>query len=393
LYIGYQRVEHDEHGDRYPFNVRPKQVKITTAAHSASHQLVDKREVQRIVLDGSPIRSLRIDVEDVYLAKDKDCSFSEIVVYEKPSREGLAAYDGSFLKPGTTLVYRDESFDYSSLQPDVVAEDGLSVYQGYMLVRLLPHVGAPRGFTVGEDESSKEAMENLSGYFWNSGNSYFWGGGGVYDSEFIGHAYFPALANSGDGGGSKAPGLATGESVASDSYSAPHDDNETDAEFNAHFGYVYSDGSGFAGVSAGQTATLVDAYPTDAEPDKFQRGVAEEVVKGRFEEWKAARLESGVEELSGFYAKTGKHSAASRAGNGRKKTGDELVHVPGAMVTYEELAIHVGPKRIVTSFHEIVSTSSGKIYFLRELDWQLEGKDLLIFDQRVVRRVEAEEPE
>lgn len=391
LYIGYQRVENDEHGDRYPFNVRPKQVKITTASHSASHQLVDKREVQRIVLDGSPIRSLRIDVEDVYLAKDKDCSFSEIVVFEKPILEGLAAYDDSFLKPGMTLVYRDDSFDYSNLEPDMVVEAGTPSFQGYLPLRLLPNKDSPWAFAVGASEESEEVMENLVDYFWASEVNYFWGDGGVYNSKLNGPIMFPVLGNSDSSRVCDVAGLGMGERVASDSYAAEGDDTQLDAQFNARYGYVFSDGAGFAGVSAGQEATLVDGYPTDSEPDESQRAVAEAVVEARLEEWKTARLATPPGELTRFYAKNDKDATASRRQTKVQKRGAELVHVPGAKISYDGLAIHIGPQRVITSFHEIVERPSGKTYVMREIEWQLEGRELLIFDQRVVRRIEAQE--
>jgi len=292
-----------------------------------------------------------------------------------------------------TLVYRDESFDYSNLEPDMVAEVKEPTYQSYVPLRLLRREGSPRGFVVGESEDIKEAMENLSGYFWASGSSYDWGGGGVYRSTLVGHAEFPVLATTEEGGVCTVPGLGSGERVVSDSYSAPHDDNETDAQFNARYGYVHSDGAGFAGVSAGQTVTLVSAYPSDAEPGKEQREAAEELVKGRLENWKAARLAVSDAELARFYAPRSSSASGMKSSGKMAKGGDELVHVPRAEITYAGLAIHIGPQRAVTSFHEIVARPSGKIYFMREIEWRLQGKDLLIFDQRVLRKVEAEELE
>jgi hypothetical protein len=366
LYIGYQRVENDEHGDRYDFNVRPKQILVTTATQSFSQPLEDRRDAQRIVLDGSPTRTLKITVEDVYLAKDKDCSFSEVLFHEVPDPDILQAWDRSLLKPGMTLVYRNETMDMSMFDsPDAEDVEG-AIYPGYVLVQLDPVEGDARGFRIAKTEDVSSVSMELGSYFWTTDAPYSWGGGGVHEGDRLGYPFFPAsfLLPSGESGAFTV--MRTDDSEPGD--------QDFDAQLNAHFGYLASDAAGYSGVASQRILTWVDAYSTAASPAGEQATAATARLAERFKAWQEARVAPDATALAAFYANSTK----------------PLLHLPGAAVVYGEPAMHVGPTTALVSFTEVVTTPTSKAFALRELQWTVVDGELKISAQTLIRDKQLE---
>ncbi len=371
LYIGYQRVENDEHGDRYPLNTRPKKIKIQTKGQDLSLPLADKRDAQHIALDGSPTQTIKITVEDAYVGKDADCSFSEIVIFGKPTDSQLEAYANSVLKPGMTLVYRDIGMDASEFDsPD--PEDVLyAAGQGYTSIRLAPVASDTRGFVIVESEEAAETMSDLQGFFWEAGQTFAWNGGGVQLAGTTGPAIFPATSLAPDTSGRKLHTSLEGtdEVLIINNDSPEPGDQQYDALLNSRYGYVHTDGSGFSGVAASGEVTIVDTYPTDAEPDAEREASATKRLTGRLGDWKKARLIADGTALTTFYA-----NAADAA----------KPHAPGMAIEYQETATHIGPTRAFTAFQEMVTTPKGKVYAMRELEWTVVLGEFKVAAERVV---------
>jgi len=368
LYIGYQRVEDDEHGDRYPLNTRPKQIRLVTAGQDLSLSLADKRDAQHIALDGSPTRTLRITVEDAYLGKDADCSFSEIVLFGKPTASQYEDFDSSALKPGMTLVYRDVSMDMSEFQsPD--PEDVLfAASPGYAAIQLGPVESDPRGFVVMESEDASQTMSDLQGFFWEAGQSFGWDGGGVRLAGATGPALFPSNSEASD---TKLHTSLDGtdKTLSINNDSPEPGDEQYDALLNSRYGYVYSDGAGFGGVAAARTVTIVDVYSTDSEPDAKLKVGAKTRLKTVLDEWKKARTDVDNTALKGFY---------SVGGDAAKS------HAPQLAIEYEETATHIGPTGALMVFQEMVTTPKGKFYAMRELGWGVEKGEFRVIAERVL---------
>jgi hypothetical protein len=372
LYIGYQRVEDDEHGDRYPLNTRPKQIAVVTDSQHFSAPLKDARAAQHIVLDGSPTSKVRITVQSAYIGKDKDCSISELVLFGKPTTSQLEAYDESALKPGMTLVYRDVGMDLSEFNSPDPEEVSLASSQDYTSVRLGPLESTPRGFTVLESEEASETFGDLSGYFWEAGQAYVWDGGGVRTAGSTGTALFPA-APTGLPEGLNSSGLpGTGWTVGNSSDDEEPGDQQYDARLNSRYGYVHTDGSGVAGVAASRVVTIVDTFPSAAQPTAERIVAATERLTARLEDWKKARGLADRAMLKGFYA--GAEEAASA----------RLSHAPDMAIVYQETATHIGPTRAFTSFQEMIAAPAGQVYVMRELEWVVKEGEFVIAAERIV---------
>jgi hypothetical protein len=366
LYIGYQRVENDEHGDRYDFNVRPKQILVTTATQSFSQPLADQRDAQRIVLDGSPTRTLKIAVEDVYLAKDKDCSFSEVLFYEVPGPDIQKAYDRSLLKPGMTLVYRNESMDMSMFDSPDVDDVESALYSDYLQVQLDPVDGDARAFQVARTEAVSSVSLDLGSYFWGPDVPYLWGGGGVHAGDRLGPPLFPASFL-------LSPGESDAFAVMKTDDSEPGD-QDFDAQLNAHLGFIATDAGGYSGAASRRILTWVDAYPTATGLTGEVATAATARLAARFKAWQAARVAPDAGALAALYADTSK----------------PLLHLPGGTVVYDEPVMHVGPTTALVSFTEVVTTPTSKTFALRELHWTVVDGELKISAQTTVRDKQLE---
>lgn len=93
IWNGYQKVRDDKFGDRYDVNQRVQGVLVEWGGRMKGVDLLDRREPQDVVLDGTVGTEIRLTIRGVYKARHEDTCISEVAVLTQPDQVDRKAPD------------------------------------------------------------------------------------------------------------------------------------------------------------------------------------------------------------------------------------------------------------------------------------------------------------